>query len=162
MAVLTALIGQHGPLPCLHVARVREFKPFAPGAGPNALGGGQESKVRYRVEASELRREGDTIVLELPELDRPLYSSGEPARYGSVDEACKERDRLCEALGCLPWDRTSLGRPLGRSDAAAALRHIQASSGGVNILPGSTVEISGWTFGNHTESTPDEIPRGTM
>lgn len=156
LAVLTALIGQHGPLPCVHVARVRTLKPFKPGEGPNALGGGQDFEVRYRVEASELRLEGDTVVLELPELERPLYVRGEPTQYETADEACVERDGLCAALGCLPWDRTPLGRPLDANDAAVALRHIQASSKGVKVLPRSTSEISARTFGNHTGTSSDE------
>lgn len=162
MAVLTALIGQHGPLHCIHVARMRLFIPLKDGEGLNALGGGQDSRIRYYCEASELRVQDGEVVLELPELERPLYAGGAPTQYESLNDVCKERDKLCDALGCLPWDRTTLGRPLTPDDAAAALRHIQASSGGVNILPGSTPEISAWTFGNHTESTPDETPRGTM
>lgn len=161
-AVLSALIGAHGPLHCIHVARVRTFKPFECGERPSALGGGQVSKTHFCAEASELRLVDGAVVLELPELERPLYAVGEPKTYASADDACKERDRLCEALGCLPWDRTPLGRPLTPDDATAALRHVQASSEGVKILPGSTSEISGWTFRNHTESTPDKAERGTI
>lgn len=141
--MLTALIGQHGPIPCIHVARERTLS-SPEGEGPNALGQlRQDIQITYRAEASELRLEGGAVVLELPARPEPLL---EPTTFPSPVTAAQGRDRLCAALGRLPWDRTSLGKPLSLEDAAVVLRHVRTDGKGMKVLPQSTSEISALTF----------------
>ncbi len=152
LAVLRALIEQHGPLRCVHVARVHTRLPLQPGEGPNALGQyRQETRTTYRCEASELRVRDGAVVLELAE--PPTDKLPEPTEFPSKVKAAQQRDRLCEVLLRLPWDRTPLGRPLTPDDARAALSRVQALSGGWKIFPTSTPEISAVTFEKTNENT---------
>lgn len=145
--MLSALIRAHGPLPCLHVARVRQRHPTPP-----------DVSSIFRIEVSELRFQDGGVILER----RPFANVPEPTDFQTREDARLQRDVLCEALSRIPWDRTSAMRRLTPDDAAAALRHVQVSPEGMKVLPKIAPKISALTFENHTQSTPDKAEQGTI
>lgn len=137
LAVLSAIIAQHGPIPCIHVDRVRHFDRDKKGV--------VSSTIHFRCAASEIICTVSTLSSKNPGLSLELCTSvtlPHDILYESDDEAWVERDRLCALLKCLPWDRTPVGRLFNASDVKATLRHVVTDADGMDILTNSTDEIS--------------------
>jgi len=175
LAVLASIIREHGPVPCIHVSVVRTFEALRTGEGMSADGkhSPRTSVRRFRCEPSELAVTDDgAVVLQLRTPAERSTSGGivlpvPEALRGRIFEdaagAARERDRLCAALGCLPWDLTALGTSLDAQAVAQAvaqaLAHVQVGSEGVQALGKSTEGISAMTFGDSAGSTPDRPGR---
>jgi len=146
LAVLSALIRQHGPIPCIHIAIIRT------GTLRTERDFRQHFTTAFRCEASELCVADDEVTLELPNSKIPIHFA-EPTTFRIPTEAALRRDKLCTLFLRLPWDRTPLSRPLTSEDAAIALRHIVADSHGLKIIPDNTDDISAITLEKDPETS---------
>lgn len=180
LSILSAIIKKHGPIPCIHVTSITTFDAPPPGVRYEPAANGylpvvnQSRSIQFRCEASELRVGDDGVFLDLRDLTALMFQGSVDAdawanlqdnkehcaRFETSARACYTRDRLCERLKWLPWDRTPLGRCLDAEDVQVALRHIVSDRAGLKILHRSTPEISAQIFDEHWRELQDDVDGG--
>lgn len=119
LAVLSAIIAQHGPIPCISVKLIH---------GLSAL----SDSLHYRlVETQITHRIADGAVILA---NSPFAGLPEPTAFSGRVHANHRRDLLCELLIRLPMPPTICDRALMPDMVNAVMRGIQAGPDGVTIL----------------------------
>lgn len=132
LTVLSALIAQYGPIPCVNIVLIPQRTALA--TSPRSW----THSMLYRVEASQLiRQDNGTVTL----VQCPFVKLPEPTKFHHIGKAIKRRNLICRLLVRLPMQRTDSADPLDLYDADIVLSRIQTGPDGVKILLPDASEI---------------------
>lgn len=120
LAVLSAIITQHGPIPCISVKMIQGIS-------------GRHDSIKYRLVETHVthRPEDGAVILAYS----PFAGLPEPTEFSGRLLANRRRDLLCELLRRLPVFPLMFDTALLPNAVIAILRCLQVSPDGVKILP---------------------------